>query len=149
MTKKFACILFLLGAQLLFSGCANQSIATMSPGSSLGNPRSFYVVRLEADKRGVNILIRDRLIALGYTAESGEEKPFPKNHTDVVVTYEDRWAWDVTMYMLQLTITFRDPSDGYPMVVGKSLHSSLTRKSPEAMVQEVLTSIFNKVNHGS
>lgn len=149
MTRKLVGILFLLSVALLFSGCANQSIATMSPGSSLGNAKSFYVVRLEADKRGVNNLIRDRLIALGYTAESGAEMPLTKYHADIVVNYEDRWMWDMTMYMLQLTITYRDPNTGYPIVVGKSLHTSLTRKSPEAMVEEVLTSIFIKAKQGS
>lgn len=51
--------------------------------------------------------------------------------------------WDITMYMLELTITLRDPVNNTPLAVGNSLHSSLTRKSPEEMVDEVLTNIFN------
>ncbi|MDP2279487.1 MAG: hypothetical protein Q8K51_14830, partial [Nitrospirota bacterium] len=51
--------------------------------------------------------------------------------------------WDITMFMLELTITLRNPTNNFPMAVGNSYHTSLTRKSPEEMVEEVLTNIFN------
>jgi len=52
--------------------------------------------------------------------------------------------WDITMYLLELTVTVRNPSNDFPMAVGNSLHTSLTRKSPEEMVDEVMTNIFNR-----
>jgi len=51
--------------------------------------------------------------------------------------------WDITMYMLELTITLRNPTNNFPMATGNSYHTSLTRKSPAEMVEEVLTNIFN------
>jgi hypothetical protein len=49
--------------------------------------------------------------------------------------------WDITMYMLELTINFRDPKNNFPLASGNSFHTSLTRKSPEEMVDEVLNNI--------
>lgn len=50
---------------------------------------------------------------------------------------------DITLYLLELTVTLRDTSNDFPLAVGNSFHTSLTRKSPEEMVDEVMTNIFN------
>jgi len=116
----------------------------ISPDADLDKVKSFYVIKLEKDGRGINNLIRDRLVEMGYIAKSGPEIPSAKYDADIVVDYEDRWRHDITMYMLKLTITLGRPDNGYPLAVGKSLHASLTRKSPEEMVEEVLAAIFDK-----
>lgn len=144
MKKRSAGAILLLGALLLVGGCANQTSATLSPGVDLSKVKSFYVVKFAADKNAIDVLIRDRLTKLGYTAKSGPEMPAADYNTDVVVTYRDKWVWDITMYMIDLTITFRAPDSGFPMASGYSMHASLSRESPERMVEEVLTSIFNK-----
>jgi hypothetical protein len=51
--------------------------------------------------------------------------------------------WDITIYLLELTVTFREPANLQPLAVGNSYHTSLTRKSPDEMVDEVLTNILN------
>lgn len=38
--------------------------------------------------------------------------------------------WDITLYLLELTVKLRDPSNDFPLAVGNSFHTSLTRKSP-------------------
>ena len=50
--------------------------------------------------------------------------------------------WDMTMYMIELTVIVRDPASEFPLATGNSLHTSLTRKSPTEMVEEVTTNIF-------
>jgi len=60
-----------------------------------------------SDGRGINELIRDDLATRGVTVTTGRESARP-TPVDTIVTYEDRWMWDVTMYMLSLTISFRD-----------------------------------------
>ena len=87
-------------------------------------------------------LIKNNLFNRGYILTSGPQNP-PPYQADAVVTYESRWTWDITMYMLELTIYFRDPINNFAMAAGNSLHGSLTRKSPKEMVDEVLTSIFS------
>jgi hypothetical protein len=79
----------------------------------------------------------------GYTATAGPEKEKSSYQVDSVVTYVDRWVWDITLYLLELTITMRDATNDFPLAVGDSYHTSLTRKSPEEMVDEVITNIFN------
>lgn len=144
MKNLSAGMLVLLSALLLVPGCANQSIATLAPGTDLSKVKNFYVVKLATDKHGVDILIQDRLTKLGYAAKRGPEMPAADYNADIVVTYRDKWVWDMSMYMIDLTITFRAPDNGFPMATGYSMHTSLTRKSPEEMVEEVLASIFNK-----
>jgi hypothetical protein len=135
---RFAAVAVLV---LLLAGCVNREGATLTPGAELSRLRSFHVVKLEADNRGIERLIAQELQARGYTAGSGTEAARPVD-TDALVTYSDRWAWDITMYMLSLDITVRDGRTGFPMAVGSSLHTSLTRQSPTEMVREALGNIF-------
>ena len=58
-------------------------------------------------------------------------------------TYKDKWMWDITMYMIELTITFREPGTDYPLAEGNSYHTSLTRKSPEEMVDDKMKILVN------
>jgi hypothetical protein len=147
MKKWSVRILLLLSALLFLAGCANRSSATLTPGTDLSKAKNFYVVKSPPDDRGIHKLIVDQLTKIGYTAKSGPELSSSYN-ADVVVTYLDKWMWDITMYMIELTITFRTPDTGFPMAIGNSFHTSLTRLSPQEMVDEVLTSIFNKAKQG-
>lgn len=134
----FACSL------LFLAGCASsRQGASIIPGNDLRTIKSFYVVHLPADKRGIDKLIADDLKSRGYSAISGEEGKTPDG-TDAVVTYKDKWMWDITMYMIQLDIQFRKPVSNVPLASGSSLRTSLVRKSPEGMVKEVLDQIFEK-----
>jgi hypothetical protein len=140
MAKLFSG-LALLGLLTSTSGCANHATASLTPGADLSKIKSFYLIPGAEDKDNY-LLIKDNLEKRGYTVTTGPEM-LPPYKFDAVVTYVDKWMWDITMYMIELTITFRDPINNFPLAVGNSLHSSLTRKSPEEMVDEVLTNIFN------
>ena len=123
------------------SGCVNIATATVDPNANLATVKTAYVVKLPKDERGVNRLIADKLKDKGVIATTGAD-PKPASAVDAIVTYADRWHWDITMYMLELNITVRDPKNDVPIATGRSLHTSLTRKSPEEMVTEVLDSIY-------
>jgi hypothetical protein len=86
-------------------------------------------------------------VQMGYEATAGEESDIPKD-IDAVLTYRDKWMWDITNYMIELTVTVRDRENKYPLAVGNSYHTSLTRKSPEGMIEEVLTNIFKNAKKG-
>jgi hypothetical protein len=143
MSRKSAFVVLVLGALLFVSGCSNHATATLSPGADLSRLKTIYVVHQPKDTHDLHNLIRDRLAKEGLTATAGPELPQTSYKTDAVVTYVDRWIWDLTLYLLELTVTFRDATNGFPLAVGNSYHTSLTRKSPEEMVDEVLTNIFN------
>jgi hypothetical protein len=128
----------------LSSGCAiNRATATAEPGGDVARAKSFYVMKLPADQRDIQNLIRDGLAKRGYAARVGFDDTPPPG-VDVLVTYVDRWMWDMTMYMVELTITFRNPANRFPIANGNSYHTSLSRLSPEEMVDEVLDNIFAK-----
>jgi len=140
MTKLFSGLL-LMGLLASTAGCANRATASLTPGADLGKIKTFYLIPELEDKDNY-LLIKANLEKRGYAVTIGPEM-LPPYKSDAVVTYVDKWMWDITMYMLELTITFRDPINNSPLAVGNSVHTSLTRKSPEEMVDEVLTNIFN------
>jgi hypothetical protein len=139
--KRIASILFALMALALSTGCAvNRATATLMPDADLSKVKTVYVVKHDKDDRGVGDLIKTNLVGRGYHAEMGPEVK-PPYKADAVVTYVDKWMWDITMYLLELTITVRDKND-FPLATGNSLHTSLTRKSPPEMVDEVVNNIL-------
>ena len=124
------------------SGCAiNRATGTFDPGKDLATTDVFYVERFGPDNRDLHRMIADNLSTRGYTVTYGPAGEAPDTAT-VLVTYVDKWMWDITMYMIELTITFRDPVSGAAIGSGNSYHTSLTRLSPEEMIDEVLSNIF-------
>jgi len=145
MLRRFVVLVLCLGV-LSSAGCAaNRATANASPDAEMGRAKSFYVVTRAEDARGVDALIGDALAKRGYVVKVGEPLPKAPAGTDAIVTYNDRWFWDITMYMVELTITVRNPDNNFPMATGNSYHTSLTRLTPQEMVDEVLTNIFNAV----
>jgi hypothetical protein len=62
------------------------------------------------------------------------------------VDYVEKWMWDITMYMIELTVTIRDPKTDFPLASGNSYHTSLTRLSPQEMANEVVDNIYKDNN---
>lgn len=140
--KKYLVWLLLAVLAGFSSGCSvTQLQSNIVPGNNIKALKKFYVVKLEADQRGVERIIAARLKLMGYEATSGERSAMPAD-TEAVVTYQDKWMWDITMYMIQLDVQLRQPKTEITMATGHSLRTSLVRKSPEEMVQEVLADIF-------
>lgn len=140
---KHALSLFLLTSMVALSGCMNKATATFDPERDIVRSETFYVEKFPPDTHALNQLIVDDLTSRGYAATTGDEGDKPPDDADIVVTYRDKWQWDMTMYMIELTISFRDPSTGAAFASGNSYHTSLTRLSPEEMINEVLNNIFN------
>lgn len=139
---KLATILSIVTS--LSTGCANHATSNVNPSTNLSALKTMYVKHYPSDNSGVNEQIADKLRSKGVTVTTGSEAT-PSN-IDAVVTYVDKWMWDITMYMLELTITIRDPKTQSPMATGNSLHTSLTRKSQTEMVDEVVNNIYNSPN---
>jgi len=97
--------LFISCALILTSGCASKLTANITPDANTDDLGNIYVARFEPDKRNLNAIIAEELNLLGYNAESGEINDKP-NNTDTLVTYTDRWMWDITMYMIAIDMQF-------------------------------------------
>ena len=136
---KCAAILGLVG--MVTSGCAvNRATANVDPSADLSSLKTMYVKKIPEETGGLNDLIAEKLRTKGVTVTTGTE-PQPSN-VDAIVTYIDRWMWDITMYMIELTITICEPNTDFPLATGNSFHTSLTRLSPKEMVSEVVDNIY-------
>jgi len=124
----------------LTTGCAvNRATGSVDPSANLAALKTMYVKRIAEDDN-TYALIADKLRTKGVTVTTGTEAA--PGGVDAVVTYIDKWMWDITMYMLELTITIRDPKTDFPLATGNSFHTSLTRLSPTEMVNEVVDNIY-------
>lgn len=139
--QKYLKLLTLLGlVASLTTGCAvNRATGSVDPSANLSALKTMYVKKT-ADDDNTYTLIADKLRSKGLTVTTGSDAA-PGN-VDAVVTYIDKWMWDITMYMLELTITIRDPKTDFPLATGNSFHTSLTRLSPKEMVNEVVDNIY-------
>lgn len=140
--KRVASLLMLFLFAISLTGCANRATAKVDPTADLKSMKTMHVVKIPNETAEIDRLIADDLRRRGYTVTTGTEKP---TSVDAVVTYVDKWMWDITMYLLELTITIREPKTDFPLATGNSLHGSLTRKSPPEMVEEVMGNIFKEV----
>ncbi|MGH0029111.1 MAG: hypothetical protein ACQGVC_04940 [Myxococcota bacterium] len=79
--------------------------------------------------------------ALGFQADAG---PAPADDYDGVITYVDRYVWDVTMFCQQLTLYVRDPETGYITATGWSWRPSVVRKTPQGHARLILAELFGR-----
>ena len=143
-TFRVSLALILVAIGFASSGCVSTSLtANKTAGADLSGLKTFYVEKLPADERNVHQVIADQLTQMGYSASAGTDSTPPAG-TDAIVTYQDKWMWDFSMYMIELNIQFRDPKTRFTLVNGKSFRTSLARKSPQGMAAEVLAEIFKQ-----
>lgn len=144
--RWYSGLLICFVAFALLQGCAiNRETASVTPNQDVMALKKFYVVKFGPDQRGINVLIADELRRKGFEATTGLEIDAPKN-VNAIVTYRDKWQWDITMYMIELTVFVREPVSENLLATGNSYHTSLTRQTPEEMVAEVLTNIFARAS---
>ena len=124
----------------LAGGCAvNRATATADPALRWNDIRTMHVKKLEGDDAGLHLVIAKKFSASGFAVTADPAAPAKP---DAVVTYVDHWMWDITMYMIELTVTVRDAKSDLPLATGNSYHTSLSRKSPQEMVDEVVDNIL-------
>jgi hypothetical protein len=141
--RRWSLAALFAGFAIVTSGCAvNRASATVEPGANLAAIKTIHVVHAAEDSRKVSDLIAERLTQMGYVASTSESK---RVDVDANMTYVDRWMWDITMYMIELTVVLREPQTDFPLARGNSMHTSLTRLPPKDMVQEVTTNMFKDV----
>jgi hypothetical protein len=127
-------------ALLLLTACATSNSAR-APDVDLHKLKTFYVARVPEDGRGIEKIIAKSLTDRGYQSSSGDT-PTPPARVDAVVTYQDRWMWDMTMYMIKLDLQVHDGASGAVLAKSEVMRPSLQRKSPEGMVNEALDLVF-------
>ncbi|HEY7116419.1 MAG TPA: DUF4136 domain-containing protein [Tepidisphaeraceae bacterium] len=139
MRRALIVALFGLYGLLFGAGCAQQLSGAVEPGVDVGGIRSFYIVR---DKEtDVTTAIQKDLTSRGFTVTAGPESTMP-SLVDARVLAKDKWMWDITMYLLEVKVEIVHPRTGALLASGRSYRTSLVRKSPQEMVNEVFNKIF-------
>lgn len=129
---------------LSLNNCTHQTTRQLSPGfseSGVLKMRTFYVRKHAEDDYDLDQDIVVQLQEMGYRATSGSAQS-PAGKVDAVISYTDRWMWDMTMYMLSLDVQLREPGSDYNLASARTVRSSLVRKSQKEMVRETLTKLF-------
>lgn len=133
--------LLLVAAAAALSSCSWNGSATVMPGADIVERTHYHVRQSPQDDSNVGGFIAEWLRIRGYEVSVGLLEPTPTD-ADVLVVYEDRWTWDMVPYLLTLRIDFRDPQTNVLLATGQSYRTSLVRKTPEGMVNEVLGEIY-------
>lgn len=131
----------------MLTSCVHNNTRTVSPSygeAKIGSLRTFHVRRHDKDDHGLSNTIAGELNKLGYRASEGGPGTSGGPGTDAVVTYIDRWYWDITPYMLSLSIQLRDPANDAVMATAETTRSSLARTSPAKMANETLTNVLGR-----
>ena len=136
---KLSRVLLLSSLLFLLVSCASTHSFKV-PGTDLTKIRSVYVNTV-ANDNDVGRITVEQLRKMGYKTSHGLTS-IPPEPVDAIVTYEDKWKWDMTMYLLKLTIRVRDGTTNQILAIGESYQPSLQRESVEAIVEKVLVGIF-------
>ena len=141
MARRSVLLAFI--ALALASGCSYKHLyGEAFHGIDLYAQKRVHVVQHAKDKRNIDNMIAERLRRAGFQPSTGRQgDPVPPGVV-VVVSYEDHWMWDMSNYLLVLRIDFRDPSTNELVASGQSYRTSLDRKPPEFMVDEIITAIL-------
>lgn len=140
LKRLFAASCLALGLASM-TGCAvNRAEGHLMADADLSKVKTLYVVHNEADKHDIDKDLKTAFEKRGFVVTNGPAQPTPYAQ-DAVVTYIDKWMWDITMYLLELQVTVRNPSNSFPLATADSLHTSLSRKSPAEMADEAAASI--------
>ncbi len=144
MKRKLICTLAAAMTLLfLVNGCIPMHVYSQRVGNPDFSPlKTFYVIIEKDDTGGLNKVVAQELTNMGFQASTGTADKMPDT-LDALVTYEYQWFWDMGTYLLMLKIFIRNPDTNFPYAMGESVRTSLARKSPALMAQEILTPIFN------
>jgi hypothetical protein len=105
--------------------------------------KRYFVERHEKDDRHLDATIAGELAKRGVVATSGINADRPPD-LDVLVTYEDRWQWDMSMYLLSMRIDLRDPKTNALLATGNSMQTSLARKPAEEVISRIVAAFFEE-----
>jgi hypothetical protein len=142
--KRSRRLVFTLTFAVLASACSTGAgrYAGTLPGSRFHEMKRFYVQKASEDDRGLHEIIRDEMVRIGIDADAGEGEP--AGEYDAVVTYIDRWSWDVTTFCMQLTIYVRDTRTGFITATGWSYRPSIARKTPAGHARLIVAEWFGE-----
>jgi hypothetical protein len=137
----------LLGLVVLLaaSGCASpSSLAGFHlPSEARQKGIVFSVKHQPKDERRLDKAIAAVLQSRGIDAVTDPEVP-----ADYVVSYVDRWYWDMRMYLVDLRIDVREPENDVLVATGRSYQTSLAAlgSSHQDIIEKVVDVIIEGID---
>ena len=112
-------------ALIIFSsGCSHTNGSRLSD-SNRSASATYYVENHGNDERHLELTVAEILRERGLKATTGSSATRP-NDAEYLVTYTDRWQWDMRMYLLEFTIMVSDFETGKRLGFGQSYQDSLS-----------------------
>ena len=109
---------------LVVAGCASVS-GQMLDDAAQRQDATYFVENHGRDGRHIEVMIAGALQRRGLSVTSGGRGERPEG-VDYVVTYVDRWQWDMRTYLMDLRIQIRDANSGSIVGEGHSYQPSLS-----------------------
>ena len=127
----------------LVLACAGTS-ATPLPDTVRSEAAVFFVENHGGDARNLEQIIVTTLRARGLDADGGTEGAAPEG-VDFLVSYEDRWAWDMRTYLRLIQIDIRDVKTGDIVATSRSYQDSLTAmgKTYEEIIERTANQLLD------
>ncbi len=134
----------ILAIAVALGGCVANKAGNLSLSREVADQSTYYVERQPKDERNLAATIAERMQARGLKA-TAEQAGAPRPQCDYVVSYTDRWMWDMRMYLYDLRIDLRDAKDQSVVGFGQSMQSSLEAmgKSYEDIIDIALNELFS------
>jgi hypothetical protein len=128
---------------LLLGACVATVSGQLTIPKEVAVKSVYFVARSPSDGRDLAAIIVERMKARGLEASTGALAPPNANY---VVSYVDRWQWDLRMYLWDMRIEVRDAKDQSIIGYGESAQSSLKAmgKNFGDIIDIALDQLFNK-----
>lgn len=127
----------------LIAACSAAVTGYVVPGATLQPEGAYYIVFNETDERGLHELLRQEFAAYRPDVSSGFADRMPAD-IEYRVEYDAQWQWDITWYLLVLTVRIYEPDTGLMVASASSTRTSGARIAPDKMVAEALAELFSK-----
>ena len=124
------------------SACAGSSARPLTAAHRAPDT-VFFVENHGKDQRGLEVVIARVIGARGYVVTAGLRQQRPAAF-HLLVTYEDRWGWDMRNYLSKITIWVRNAQTGAIVAQAESHQGSMAAMGDEhaEIVERVAASLF-------
>jgi hypothetical protein len=128
---------------LLLVGCVGNTSGQLTLPKEQVKAGTYFVQRHDKDTRDLAATIAEAMQVRGLSATAGTAAELPAEAT-YVVTYVDKWVWDMRMYLYDLRIDLRDARDQSILGYGQSMQSSLKAmgQTHEDVINRALDQLF-------
>ncbi len=128
---------------LMLVGCVSNTSGELTLPKEQVQAGSYFVQRHDKDDRDLASTIAKAMQARGLQATAGTVAQHP-TETTYVVTYVDKWMWDMRVYLYDLRIDLRDARDQSILGYGQSMQGSLKAmgQTHEDIINRALDQLF-------